>query len=219
MADITHAAVAHFKLVSTSDGATGYAAPERGDAPCLIVLTADDRPIVHVRAVRHSLEAAKADLRGGWCGFRAPGLAEAFAIGDRVSLKCGVSGKVLADVPFSEGLLSVKPTTEILTVSDLREHAHRDEVCDDLDLLIPIAVAHLKQHGARRFVEAVYLTFLRRWPDVSAAELPRAPGTDQERVEAYLELVTGSEEYANLGHGHYPGPYHPTFRFDLAAIR
>lgn len=216
---VTYGPVVKFELTSVGPMLAGYASPKRGDPPCLLTLTADDRPIMHACATRHSASAQAAGFRSGWCGFEIPGVAQAFAIGDRVALKCGVSGEVLAEVPLSADLLDgAEVSTETLSVNQLLLLAQRDQTCDDVTLLQPFALAHLRRHGPKVFVEAAYQTFLKRWPD-AGADFELEGETEDEKVENYLNKMVGSEEYAGKWRGVFPGPFYPSFRFDRDLLR
>ncbi len=213
--------VASFKLDDKDatdariDVLTGYAAPRTGGQPCLVTLSADDRPIVQVRAARHSDAAELAGLRSGWCGFELPGLAQAFAVGDQVRVRCGVSGDVLAEVRLDPALFADRPQTlTTLTASDILAHARHSETSPDVDHILPFARAHFERYGTRPFIEATYMTLLRRWPDQTVQLEPDADLTDDQRIAAFLDEIVEGKEFTQAWGGLIPGPFHPAFRYD-----
>ncbi len=211
--------VVKFEIRDQAEGRLrGYAAPA-GGAPCLLQLSSDSRPILYVRATRFSSAALTAGFRSGWCGFELPGLAQAFAIGDLVQVTCGVGGEVLATLSSRPDLLSGAPPVQTtLTSSDVLSLARADDMAPDLAAVLPFALTHLDKHGPRAFLEATYLTFLKRWPDESAGfELPSDKPAEAV-VEDYLRSVIKSDEYAGIWADQLPGPFHPTFRYDRDLI-
>lgn len=207
--------VVKFQLDPGTAGLTGYAAPGGGANPCLIKLTSDDRPIVFVRATGYSEAAARDGFRGGWCGFEAPGLAQALSVGEIVRLHCGVSGEILSDIAFDPALFGDgAQTSTTLTATDVITHARLGEIAPDVAHILPFAVAHLDRHGARPFLEATYLTLLRRWPDASAGFETSGGESDDEHVATYLNGIIDSDEYRIKWGRKTPGPFHPAFRYD-----
>lgn len=216
----TYAPVATFELHQRPGQLAGFAAPAKGGLPCLIRLSSDDASIAFTRATRHDEAAATRGLRHGWCGFEIPGLRQAFAVGDTVRLSCGVSGDVLANIPFDETLFQAfKVPSHTLSVVDLIRLVSGGDLCADVDDLLPFAVAHHQKHGARAFIEATYQTLLRRWPDQDAPGLGETDGGTLELAAAvYLRKMIDSDEFQKVWSAQIPGPYHDDFRYDRALL-
>lgn len=212
-----YSTVAAFALVESSDdGLRGYAAPS-GASPALVKLTADDAPIAFARASGYSSAAAEAGLRLGWCAFQIHGLRQAFAIGDDVKLRCGVSDEVLATLSI-DMLSPATPTTAQLSALDLIDLVRAPDICPGLEQLLPFAINHYRRHGARQFIEACYQTLLGRWPEVDAPDVDFALETDEDRVEFYVDAIIASKEYKARWGGAMPGPFMSGFRFDTTGL-
>lgn len=213
------APVERFALLKQTQGTlVGYAAPAGGPAPCRLILSAGETPIVVVEATSFCQDAARAGVRAGWCGFTVPGLAQAFAISDDVRLTCAASAKNLATVAFDADLLAGTGGQSRLTVSELLALARLPQTSPSLLHLMEFASEHLRRHGVRSFVERSYQTLLGRWPDASAAyDLPSGK-TDDARALAYVSTLMESPEYAARWGEQIPGPFHPSFRYDKDMI-
>lgn len=216
----TYSPVASFELHDRTGSLSGFAAPKNGIAPCLLKLSSDNTPITFGRATRLNAIAASRGLRQGWCGFEISGLRQAFAIGDDVRVTCAVSGETLAQLSFDAALFSSEPAaTRTLKTADLTRFARGGEMCADVDDLLPFAMAHYQAFGARAFIEASYLTILRRWPDLTA---PDIVGADEDTIDMVLAIwlrdLVDSDEFQNQWAAEIPGPFHQAFRYDRSLL-
>ncbi len=208
--------VAFALLEISADCLRGYAAPN-GPSPALVKLTSDDAPIAFARASGHSTAAAEAGLRLGWCAFQIHGLRQAFAIGDDVKLRCGVSDEVLATLSI-DMLSPAKPTTAQLSALDLIALVRAPDICPSLEQFIPFAINHYRRHGARQFIEACYQTLLGRWPEADAPDVDFALETEEDRVKCYVAAILASNEYQARWGEVIPGPFMSGFRFDTTGL-
>ena len=220
MAVSPYSPVLSFKLESQDNGVlTGYAAPRSDGRTCALVLSADDRPIVHVRASRFSSSAEAAGLRGGWCGFEVPGLAQAFAVGDTVRLSCSVSGEVQAEIAFDETLFSTRPKAAVgLLPQDVLALAREDEMAGRIEDILPIAVFHFERHGAKAFLDAACLTLLRRGPEPEDLFEADVELSLEEQIFDHLLALAERDESISIWHGQIPGPFHASFHFDRTGL-
>lgn len=210
--------VSNFRLEDQNESLKGYAAPLRG-SPCLLKLSSENMPIYYARATGYSDLAANEGFRGGWCGFEAHGLRQAFAVGDTVQLSCAVSEKVLAKIVMSEDLiLSAAPSSRTLSVLEMLAHIRKTESCPSIGHLLPFAVNHYRRHGSRSFVEATCQTLLDQWPDDRTPTPKTKHKTDDENILAYLKKVMSKDEYREKWGQQIPGPFHTAFRYDRMGL-
>ena len=215
---VRYPAVDLFAAKSTGDVITGYAAPKGGVLPSVLKLMSDNVPIAYVRASRFSAEAEQAGLRLGWCGFRAPGLSKAFAIGSTVTLRCAQDDRILMTVPFNEDVFT-SSNGSTLTAEAIILTGGRGEVFESVEQMLPFMRWHRDRHGQSGLVEAAYMTILGRWPD-GAAVHTWSPLVDNDKgIVSMLSAIAKSDEFLRKPAHCLPGPFHQGFRFDRGLLR
>lgn len=213
-----HPPVARFELCADGDDLCGYAAPASGARPCVLKLVSDDVPIRFIRAGGFSAEAKDAGIRFGWCGFVVVGLAEAFAIGSRVELRCAATNELLAKIPFVPEILEARSAVERVSAPDVLRAAAASEMAAEMITILPFAIQHRKLFGARELVKASYLTLLGRPPDDDDAEAWEAKVGDDDEAAFLLEKLIDSHEFKDGLRAAIPGPFHHTFRYDRSLL-
>ena len=197
---------------------TGYAAPRGGTLPSVLKLMSDDVPVAYVRASRFSAEAEDAGLRLGWCGFRAPGLSKAFAVGSRVTLRCAHDDRVLMTVPYSEDVFSA-PGGRALTAESVILAGGRGESFDSPKQMLPFLRWHRDRHGHSQVIEAAFMTLLGRWPDGAAVHAWTPRVGDDKGLVSLVTTIVESDEFLRKPVASLPGPFHQGFRFDRGILR
>lgn len=218
---ITYAPVSNFVFDVLGDAYAGYAAPAGGsDAPCLVVLMADNTPIAYSRAARYSARAEADGRRLGWCGFHLPGRAMAMGMGDSVQIRCGVTDAVLAQPSFDPSVLETPGLgSRQISVIDMVALSRQDESCADVDQLAVFARYHLQKHGVHSFLHATYQMFFGRDADNEVIDA-WLKATDQDaEVDGFLKGIVDSSENKAKEFRHLPGPFQAQFRYDRDLIR
>lgn len=214
-----YAPVSTFVLESVGDIHTGYAAPAGGQAPCLVVLTADGTPVAYSRAARHSARAEADGRRRGWCGFALPGRALAMGLGDNVQIRCGVTDAVLAQPAFDAALLEIPaPGVSQISVIDVVKLARDGESCASVEQLAEFGRHHLHKHGLHSFLHATYQMFFRRDADNEIINAWLTVEDPDAEVETFLQDVVDSDENMAKPFRLLPGPFQSQFRYDKGLI-
>lgn len=215
MSEINYAAVVEFSAAVVNDAVEGFAAPRNTLLPCMVALYAGDVPISFARAASLSPEAQDEGIRLGWCGFRLPGLPQAFALGGEIQVRCGVTGKVLMKPKVEAASVERKNrTSKSLTLTEFLTEIRREEACADVEDLAVFAYDHLRRHGGHSFLFAAYQTFLQRDPDNAAIATWSGGSLSFEDVKAYLLDVFESDEFQTRAIQSMPGPFQAGFKFD-----
>lgn len=195
----------------------GYAAPDAGPAPCLLRLSADGVPVSAARATRYSPAAKAKSVRLGWCGVRVPGLALAAAVGTRLELRCGVTGRILWRRAARAPVAEMPDRNRPLTVFEIIALSRAEDEAPSLNEIRPLLECHLASLGTASLVRATYETFLGRTAERTAVE---AFGelTNSAMVDTVLNTVMSSAEYRDNAMRMIPGPFNAAFRYDLRAL-
>ncbi len=211
--------VAILRIEAQSNVLVGYAAPRMGPKPAALALESDGVLIASVRASRYSPTAADGGVRVGWCGFELPGLAQAFALGSRVTVSCVKSGKLLEQLAFNPTVFDERrQPSQPLSAAEVFAVGSLGERCADYTENLPFAIDHRNRHVARSFLEATYQMLLDRVPgpyDYGMYE--GGVATDDGLIE-FLDAVVASDEYAQHPLRAMPGPFHPAFRYDRGLL-
>lgn len=184
--------------------------------PVAIALFADDVPIYFARAIKstgHSLAAGGGRVVGQ---FTLRGLRTAYGIADTISLKCGRSGKRLYQFPksYHETIIS-PPEIRYVSVSELVQELDTTRV-NCLDEIMPAVIEFYRRHGRRRFIEAVYLMFLKRMPESHICEEKLFDETElSNSLLSYMREVCESDEARRQVLGGIPGPTSEAFTFNV----
>ncbi|TVV70741.1 hypothetical protein [Sphingomonas solaris] len=209
------APVAAFVLAVEGNRIAGHAAPAAGRLPCAVRLEADGEVIAIARATRFSADAAAAGIRLGWCGIVVDGLDLAAALADRARLVCVTSGAVLLEVAVpSPALPAALPAP--LSVAGLIAEAQQGEACDEAGAIHPFALATLQRHGVAGVLDAAYRTLLLRPAEASMIADWQALPPLRDLAGMALQVLLTSTEYRDRPGHIIPGPFHPTFAFDLS---
>ena len=215
MSEMNYAAVVEFSAAVVDDAVEGFAAPRNTLQPCMVALYAGDAPVSFARAASLSAEAQEDGIRLGWCGFRLPGLPQAFALGGEIQVRCGVTGKVLLKPKVeAESIERKTRTTQSLTLTEFLTDIRNEEGCTDVADLALFAYDHLRRHGGQSFLFASYQTFFQRDPDQAAIESWSGNGLSLAGVESYLLDIVKSDEFKNRAIQTMPGPFQAGFKFD-----
>ena len=196
----------------------GYAAPKAGIKPSALRLLSDGEAVCVARASRYSADAAAAGLRVGWCGFELPGLAKALAIGSAVSIVCAATGAELEQLSLSPEIFAHQGARTSLTAEQVFLSGSAGERCADLYEVAPFAIDHRNRHGCHSFIEATYQMVLDRMPDPKARKLLAETVETDEGLVKFLSGLIDSEEHTALPLRLFPGPFHPSFRYDRSLI-
>lgn len=218
MADFgAYPAVTTFKIIETGRRLTGYAAPRSGRWPSVLKLVADNEPVAFIRAGQYSPDAMTDGFRFGWCGFEVAGLAEAFALGSKVELRCAATDHVLLDVNFNADVLqTAAPGTAEATPTQILEIARAGQDCTDIETIKPFVQRHRQVHGLHSTIDAAYRSLLQRGADsVALTSWSLENESDDDLIEM-MEEITVSAEFIDRPRKYIPGPFHPSFGFDLS---
>jgi hypothetical protein len=195
----------------------GFAAPLQGPAPCRVELVAEGQVVSIADACGFSGAARAAGIRFGWCGFRLNGLSAAGALGDRVYLRCVVSGNLIEEFESMPLELTSIEKPE-LSVSELRKFIGDLFGCSKLDHIAPFAEWYQKKYGDYAFIEASYAYLLDRKPAHAEVieclkELPKNWGM----VDCW-QMIIDRPEYAGRRSLVLPGIFSANFPFGLELL-
>ena len=185
-----YSAVSQFFGTIVGVNLEGWAAPDRGRAPCQVSLYSGDIPIAFCRATRFSSEAEHEGVRLGWCGFALPALDQALALGGPVAVRCEVSGKVLMRPDLTPRVFNNShKSPDLMSVFEALEYLRKQESCPDAERLAVFGRNHLRRHGAHSFLNALFRSLLSRDADTEVLQLWRH---DRRGADAVLPLISQS---------------------------
>lgn len=215
MSVINYAPVAHFSAETVGDSIKGIAAPADGPRPCLIGLFAGDIPVSFARAARFSEAAEKNEIRLGWCGFQLPALDQAVALGGKIEVRCGVSGRSVMKPNVDVSVFGTAGRlNRVLSVVDAMRLVREAEACPDRLRLEVFAREHFRQHGPRSFLSAAYQTVLGREIDAGALAQWDHVSDHGALMTPFLERLAQSQEFVSMPYQVLPGPFQARFAFD-----
>jgi hypothetical protein len=196
----------------------GLAAPDGGQLPSAVILSAGERTLSVSIATAFSGIAKAEGMRDGWCGFELSGLQQALAYGPCGEIRCAVTNRSLITLDDEAIASAASLASPGITIESLRDEIRRDSGTDDLDGVWPFAEAFFQEKGPRAFIDASYLYILGRSGDpggLSSFENAVKSGAALRQV---WHAMAGSEEFKEKGSKIFLGPFDPGFPFSVSPL-